>query len=80
LERQLRQVMQREQIETLPMYPEGRACRWPTARRVIDLFESVQRHTLEDRQHPTEVMVTELTRLQRKLLKLIGLPAKDYGC
>jgi len=80
LERQLRQVMQREQIETLPMYPEGRACRWPTARRVIDLFESVQRHTLEDRLHPPEVMVTELTRLQRKLLKLIGLPAKDYGC
>jgi transposase len=79
LERQLRQVMQREAIDTLPMYPEGRACRWPTARRMIDLFESVQRHTLEDRQHPTEVMVTELTRLQRKLLKLIGLPATDYG-
>jgi len=79
LERQLRQEMQRQEIEALPMYPEGRACRWPTARRVIDLFESVQRHTLENRRQPTEVMVTELTRLQRKLLKLIGLPAKDYG-
>ena len=79
LERQLRQAMQHEEIEALPMYPEGRACRWPTARRVIDLFESVQRHTLEHRRQPTEVMVTELTRLQRKLLKLIGLPAKDYG-
>ena len=79
LERQLRQAMQQEEIEALPMYPEGRACRWPTARRVIDLFESVQRHTLEQRRHPTEVMVTELTRLQRKLLRLIGLPAKDYG-
>ncbi len=79
LERQLRQAMQHQEIETLPMYPEGGACHWPTARRVIDLFESVQRHTLEHRQHPTEVMVTELTRLQRKLLKLIGLSAKDYG-
>ena len=79
LERQLRQAMQREEIEALPMYPEGRACRWPTARRVIDLFESVQRHTLEHRQHPAEVLVTELTRLQRKLLKLLGLSAKDYG-
>jgi transposase len=80
LERQLRQAMQQAEIEALPMYPEGRACRWPTARRVIDLFESVQRHTLERRRQPTEIMVTELTRLQRKLLKLIGLPAKDYGC
>jgi transposase len=79
LERQLRQAMRKEEIEALPMYPEGRACRWPTARRVIDLFESVQRHTLENRRQPTEVMTTELTRLQRKLLKLIDLPAKDYG-
>ncbi len=46
LERQLRRAMQRDEIETLPLYPEGRACRWPTARRVMDLFESVQRHTL----------------------------------
>jgi transposase len=79
LERQLRQAMQTEEIDALPIYPEGRACRWPTARRVIELFESVQRHTLEQRRQPTEVMVTELTRLQRKLLKLISLPAKDYG-
>lgn len=39
LERELRQAMQRQEIEALPMYPEGRPCRWPTARRVIDLFE-----------------------------------------
>ena len=34
LERQLRQAMQNAEIEALPMYPEARACRWPTARRV----------------------------------------------
>jgi transposase len=79
LERELRQAMQAKGIEALPLYPEGRACRWPTARRVIDLFESVQRHTLRHRQHSPEVMVTELTRLQRRLLKLLGLSAKDYG-
>ena len=79
LERELRQAMQAKGIEALPLYPEGRACRWPTARRVIDLFESVQRHTLTHRQRPAEVMVTELTRLQRRLLILLGLSAKDYG-
>jgi transposase len=79
LERQLRQAMQKAEIESLPMYPEGRACRWPTTRRVIDLFEPVQRHTLQHRGQTAEVMVTELARLQRKLLKLLGLPAKDYG-
>jgi transposase len=79
LERQLRQAMQSAEIEALPMYPEGRACRWPTARRVIDLFESVQRHTLQHRRQPVEVLVTELNRLQRKILKLIGLSSTDYG-
>jgi transposase len=79
LERLLRQAMQRDEIEALPMYPEGRACRWPTARRVIDLFESVQRHTLVHGKRPAEALVTELTRLQRKLLKLLGLSAKEYG-
>jgi transposase len=79
LERQLRQSMQSNEIDALPMYPEGRACRWPTARRVIDLFESVQRHALEHRRQPVEVLVTELNRLQRKILKLIGLSSKGYG-
>ena len=79
LERQLRQAMQRNEIEALPMYPEGRPCRWPTARRVLDLFESVQRHTLVQGQRPAEVLTTELTRLQRKLLSLLGLSVKDYG-
>jgi hypothetical protein len=71
--------MQAKGIEALPLYPEGRACRWPTARRVIDLFETVQRHTLTHRHRPAEVPVTELTRVQRRLLKLLGLSAKDYG-
>ena len=79
MERQLRQAMQSAEIEALPMYPEGRACRWPTARRVIDLFESVQRHTLQHRRQPVEVLVTDLNRLQRKILKLIGLSSTDYG-
>ena len=78
LERQLRQAMQRKGIEALPLYPEGRACRWPTARRVIDLFESLQRHTLTRPQRSPEVMLTEPTRLQRRLLKLLGLSVKDY--
>lgn len=79
LERELRQAMQREKIEALPMYPEGRACKWPIARRLIDLFESVQRHTLVHRKDPPETMITEFSRLQRKLLRLIGLSVTNYG-
>lgn len=79
LERELRAAMQRNGVESLPLYPEGRPCRWPTARRLLDLFEPVQRHTLKHGKRPTEVLVTDLTRVQRRLLNLLRLPPKQYG-
>lgn len=79
LERELRVAMQRKGIESLPLYPEGRPCCHPTARRVLDLFEPVQRHTLTHGKRPAEVLVTDLTRVQRRLLNLLGLTPKHYG-
>ena len=79
LERELRAAMERKGIESLPLYPEGRPCCWPTTRRVLDLFETVQRHTLTHGKRPAENLVTDLTRTQRRLLNLIGLTPKHYG-
>lgn len=77
LERELRSAMAREGMEALPLYPERRACRRPTARKVIDLFEDVQRHELSARRRPAVVFTTKLSRLQRKILRLLKL-AKIY--
>ena len=74
LERELRRAMAREGIESLPLYPEARACRRPTARRVIDLFEDVQRHEMVTEGQTAAVFLTELSRLQRKILRLVGMP------
>src|SRR3972149_8033660 len=79
LERQLRQAMEREGIEALPMYPEGRPCRRPTARRLIDLFEPIQRHELHQPGQPPTTLITELSPLHRRLLRLLGVPATTYG-
>jgi transposase len=73
LERELRRAMAEKQIEGLPLYPEGRACRRPTARKVIDLFEDVQHHTLVSGKEPPVEFTTELTRLQRRILRLLGM-------
>ncbi len=78
LERELRQAMLDEQIEDLPLYPEGRACQSPTARRVIDVFEPIQRHQI-DRHETTDVLVTKLSPLHRQLIKLLGLKPTQYG-
>jgi transposase len=74
LERELRRAMEGAGVESLPLYPEGRACRRPTARRVIDVFEDVHKHELTEGRRPAVVFSTELTRLQRKILKLLGIP------
>jgi transposase len=79
LERELRRAMEREGVESLPLYPEARACRRPTARRVIDLFEDVQRHELATEGRTDIVFMTELTGLQRKILRLLGLPKAYSG-
>ena len=77
LERELRRAMARGELESLPLYPEGRACRRPTARRVIDLFDEVQRHELTAEDRPPVSFTTELTPLQRKVLRLLGM-SKAY--
>jgi transposase len=78
LERELRRAMDREAIESLPLYSEGRKCRHPTARRLIDLFEDVQRHSLQVGRQPPTNFTTELSRLQRQVLRLLGM-TKVYG-
>lgn len=79
LERELREAMRRKGTESLPLYPEARACRWPTARRVLDVFAPVQRHVLTQGRRRSRTLVTTLTPLQRRLLTLLGLPPTRYG-
>ena len=74
LERELRRAMDGAGVESLPLYPEGRACRRPTARRVIDVFEDVHRHELTEGGRLSVVFTTELTRLQQRVLRLLGMP------
>ena len=37
--------MERKETPSLPPFPDGRPCAWPSARRVLDLCESIVRPT-----------------------------------
>jgi transposase len=78
LERELRQAMVRTKVDRLRFYPEGRACRYPTVRRLIEIFEDVQRHRLKGETEPAVMLTTELTPLQRKILRLLEIPQSAY--
>jgi hypothetical protein len=78
LERELRQAMVRTKVESLRLYPEGRACRYPTVRRLIEVFEDVQHHRLKVGAEPTVVFTTKLSPLQKRILLLLGLTQSAY--
>lgn len=79
IERGIRMRMAEEGIESLPLYPEARECRRPCTRRILDLFENIQRHELSEEASTTEILVTELSPLQRDVLVLADVPAANYG-
>ena len=60
------------------MYPEGRACQCPTVRRLIDLFNLIQRHELQQLGQTSAVVVTESTSLQFRLLQFLRIPVSVY--
>ena len=79
MERELRRAMAAAGIASLPLYPEGRLCARPTANRVIELLEPIQRHVIEIEDGEPHVMVTTLTAVQRQVIELYGLVPDEYG-
>jgi len=79
LERELRQGMARAGEKSLPLYPEGRPCARPTTHRLIEVFSSIQRHEVQVGDGEPRVMVTELTKTQRAIVRLLGLDPRTYG-
>ena len=79
LERELRQAMARAKLKALALYPEGRPCARPATHRVIEVFSPIQRHELRSGESEVQVMVTELTDTQSRIIRLLGLDPETYG-
>ena len=79
LERELRRAMKDKNVESLPLYPEGRPCKRPTTRRVLDVFEPLARHTISTPgSDDFELFTTELAPIHRQILKLLRVPTSEY--
>jgi transposase len=79
LERELRQAMARAGEASLRLYPEDRPCTRPTTHRLIEVFSSIQRHEVRVGEGEPQVMVTELTKTQRSIIRLLRLDPRTYG-
>ena len=78
IEREIRRAMNAERIDMLPLYPERRRCKAPTAERVLELFGGLRRHRLFESGREVNRFHDELSPLQRKVLRLLGVPSDAY--
>lgn len=78
IERQLRRAMVNTGIDELPLYPEERACKTPTAARVLEILAPVSRTVVTHRDEVLVVAPPELSPLQAQLVELLGVPLSAY--
>lgn len=78
IERTVRQEMNCEGIESLPILPEGRPTRTPTTARILEMFTDVCWYEFE-RGGETVTFPIELSTLQRQILKLLGMDPSGYA-
>ncbi|MCI0658331.1 MAG: transposase [Acidobacteria bacterium] len=78
MERELRRGMKRARLKELPLYPEGRQRKHPTAERVVELFEGLQVHRLHRGGEVEHTYAPEISRLQRQVLRRLGIPVSRY--
>jgi hypothetical protein len=79
LERQVREAMKTRGIRSIPLYPEERACRAPTADKLLGLLQNLRRHRLFHNGQPVKRFWEELIEVQRFVLGLWGIPTAVYG-
>jgi transposase len=78
IEREIRLAMESEGIEELPLYPEDRPNRRPTAEQILRLFSLMERHSLLEEDREIQVFDPELTSLQKEVLRLLNVPETAY--
>src|SRR5680860_541079 len=78
LEREIRTSMKSEGLPGIPLYPELRNCPAPSAPRILEILNDVQRHHLINEGQTVQTFTPELTPLQEQVLDLLHIPTSVY--
>lgn len=80
IERELRRQMAQQEIDSLPLYPEGRRTEAPTANLVFSALENIRRHRLlDERGHELRRFHDPLPEVARRVLDLLDINLDHYG-
>ena len=78
IERTVRQSMEKNGFDSIPIYPESRECHSPTTDRVLSLFENLHYHDLIRDGTIVQTFQPQLNEIQKLVLKLLDIPDDVY--
>lgn len=78
IERSIRNAMKAEDLSSIPIYPETRACQRPTADKVYDLFRDVRLQIIIDGNEKLRQIPDDLSDTQKLVLKLLKIKPSRY--
>jgi transposase len=79
MERDLRRGMNRNGIESLPVYPEQRECKQPTTQSIIRVFNDVEKYEIQAEEgNNSEYFPPSLSSLQKQILDLMEVPQSIF--
>lgn len=80
MERELRNGMKQKSVNSIPIYPEERECKYPTAHSIIRAFQSTEKYEVTDPdENAVEYFPPSLTSLQKQILNLMKVPLTLYA-
>jgi len=79
MERDMRAAMKKNGLRSIPIYPENRECRRPSAERILESLERISRHELRENGEVKEIFFDAPNGLQKEVLKLLEIPLTYYS-
>jgi transposase len=80
MERDLRLGMVKNNVDSIPIYPEQRECKYPTTQSIIRAFSDVERYELADEGNTIkDYFPATLNKLQKQILNLMEVPEQIYS-
>jgi transposase len=80
IERDIRDRMHERGLQQLSLYPEDRGCAAPTTRHILDIFQNLTRHHIQDPHGTTlKTFHPQPNELQTQILDLLNIPTSTYN-
>jgi transposase len=78
IEREIRMQMQKQEIQWLPIYPEGRIAYHPTTAKVFDRFEGVSIYHRKRGGKVIQEYRDTLNDLQKQIIEMLAISESEY--